>query len=162
MNKYLFIYLFILLLLIVVVVMVIYHKQPMLLLRILMEWPKLIWSNNPNCNQWSSADRSLRAGSMHSSSPHTEQEETAQESTGYSLWILGNQWTTAEQEGAYLKACTLLPQSHWAAMPQASAGYSSELTQMTRNIALTLGLRTSTPYLQVRKKTLSSLSKFQK
>ena len=48
---------------------------------------------------------------MHNSSPHTEQEETAQVTAGYSLWILGNQGTTAEQDRAYLKACTLLPQN---------------------------------------------------
>lgn len=58
-----------------------------------------------------SADRSIRTGPMHNFSPHTEQEETAQVTAGYSLWILGNQGTTAEQDGAYLKACTLLPQN---------------------------------------------------
>lgn len=68
-----------------------------------------------------SADTSIKTGPMHNSSPHTEEEGTAQETTGYSLWILGNQWTTAEQEGAYLKACTLLPQNQWAATPEASA-----------------------------------------
>lgn len=48
---------------------------------------------------------------MHNSSPHTKKEERAQEITEYGLWILGNQWTIAEQEEAYLKACTLLPQN---------------------------------------------------